>query len=71
MKDLDLELLDKLLAMMQKYGVRYLDMGVLKLEVVPMAPPAPAPVPTAYQEQMFKEPEMPLSMAMWGAKFNG
>jgi hypothetical protein len=71
MSDFDLEYMDKLLVLMQKHGVRRFELPNLKLEIVPMAPPAPAPVPTAYQDPVYKEPEMPMSMAMWGAKYNG
>jgi len=69
--EIDFDQLEKLLILMQKYGVQHFDNEYLKLDIIPVAPPAPPAHPTMPLDAQYKEPEMPLSMAMWGAKYNG
>lgn len=68
---MNIEELDRILTLMQKYGVKTYQTDELKLEIVPSAPPASQTPQTHYPEAQYKEPEMPMSMQMWGGKYNG
>lgn len=63
----ELEYIQRLIIMMRTFGVIYFKSSEMELTVPAVNPEPPKETPP-FAQQVFKEPEMPISMAMWGGK---